>query len=445
MLLNVSTFIGDPNGSGFSLTAPVDLAFVSPTDPSNDNTQDVVMTLTAPEAGDEVVTNAKVGGFSTPNDPVEFDVQDVHQLTGPEIIALEVTRNLTLPDGANSVSAFHKRSTTYSNRSNVVTKTIDTTAPTLSSPTDTATGQTTADVGVTTNEANGTLYCVVTTSGTPPSAAQVKAGQDNSSVAATFADDLAIASTGVKAFSATGLTAATAYTAHFMHEDALGNQSAVSSGNGFTTDSAATAPVVAASANGTQTANSTVTASLPASISAGDLLILVITGVTNPAATTVTTPATWNVLGSDTQGFTRLAAFYKIALGTEGASVNVNFGATARYAFASYRITGHDALQAPEMLFALNSKDPPSLTPSWGSNNNLWIAGTGADSDSDTSTPTFPTGYASNQAHNSIAANGDGGRIALATKEATATSDDPSAYTIVGSSNVSFTIAVKPA
>jgi hypothetical protein len=114
--------------------------------------------------------------------------------------------------------------------------TIDATAPTLSSPSGTTTGATTADLAVTTNEANGTLYGVVTTSSTSPSAAQVKAGQNHSGAAATFADDQTIASTGVKTFSATGLTAETEYWPHFMHEDAVGNQSAVSTGASFTTD-----------------------------------------------------------------------------------------------------------------------------------------------------------------------------------------------------------------
>lgn len=121
----------------------------------------------------------------------------------------------------------------------------DETAPTLSNATDTATGETTADVGVDTDEANGTLYVVVTTSSTSPTAAQVKLGQDNSAAAAAYASSQAVSSTGTKAFSATGLTASTAYTAHFMHEDAASNQSTVVKGNGFTTDSGAFDPLSA--------------------------------------------------------------------------------------------------------------------------------------------------------------------------------------------------------
>lgn len=113
---------------------------------------------------------------------------------------------------------------------------VDITAPTLSSPTDVAASDTTASLGVTTNEANGTLYYVVTTSATPPSAAQVKAGQNNAGTAAVYAGSQAITSTGVKTATATGLTAVTAYYTYFMHEDAAANQSSVSAANGFTTE-----------------------------------------------------------------------------------------------------------------------------------------------------------------------------------------------------------------
>ena len=118
----------------------------------------------------------------------------------------------------------------------------DTTAPILTSPVGTQTGQTTATIGATTDEGNGTLYGVVTVSGTPPSAAQVKLGQDNTGAAATFAGNVAVSSTGAKTINATGLTSATAYFAHLMHEDAATNQSNVISSAQFTTASSDTVP-----------------------------------------------------------------------------------------------------------------------------------------------------------------------------------------------------------
>lgn len=54
----------------------------------------------------------------------------------------------------------------------------DTTAPVLTSPVGTQTGQTTADISVSTDEGEGTLYWVVSTSATPPSVAQLQAGND---------------------------------------------------------------------------------------------------------------------------------------------------------------------------------------------------------------------------------------------------------------------------
>lgn len=159
------------------------------------------------------------------------------------------TKDYETPNDADTNNTYVAQVTATDNAGNATNKTItvtvtnvDEVAPTLSSATDVKTGQTTADVGVDTNEANGTLYSVVTTSSTSPTAAQVKTGKDNSGVTATYAANQVISSTGTKGFSVTGLTAATAYTAHFMHEDALGNQSTVVKGDGFTTDSASFLP-----------------------------------------------------------------------------------------------------------------------------------------------------------------------------------------------------------
>lgn len=114
----------------------------------------------------------------------------------------------------------------------------DVTAPVLSSPVGTATGGTTATVGATTDEANGTLYAVVTVSGTAPTPAQIAAGQNNSGGAATWAGSVSVSSTGAKTLSAIGLSVSTAYYAHLYHDDAAGNDSNVVSSAQFTTNAA---------------------------------------------------------------------------------------------------------------------------------------------------------------------------------------------------------------
>jgi hypothetical protein len=143
-------------------------------------------------------------------------------------------------DGTYAIKLRFDRGSNFSNFGNELSFTIDTTAPTLSSPTGTATGETTATVGVTTNEANGTLYVVVTRSATPPTADQIVAGTDENDDDADFADDQAIASTGAKTANATALRAGAVCYAHWTHVDAAGNQSSVSTSASFTTDDGTT-------------------------------------------------------------------------------------------------------------------------------------------------------------------------------------------------------------
>lgn len=112
---------------------------------------------------------------------------------------------------------------------------LDNTPPTLTSPTASSAGTTTATGSVTTNEANGTLYRLVSTSGSATVAA-VKAGLSQ-----------AVSATGAQAVSFTGLTASTTYYAHFVHTDAAGNDSAVATSSAFTTSAPAPAPAPAPS------------------------------------------------------------------------------------------------------------------------------------------------------------------------------------------------------
>lgn len=123
--------------------------------------------------------------------------------------------------------------------------------PTLSSPTGTKTGSTTASGTVTTTETGGTLYYRATTNASE-SAATVKAG---SSITVDALNE---------SVSLTGLTAATTYYLHYLHTGANGDSSVASSAS-FTTDAAATASVdlgqpthVLKSNNGTVLANTPV-------------------------------------------------------------------------------------------------------------------------------------------------------------------------------------------
>lgn len=105
--------------------------------------------------------------------------------------------------------------------------TADTTAPTLTSPTGTQTGSTTASGTVSTDEANGTLYFLASTNATE-TAATIKA-----------ASSQAVTATGSQSVSFTGLTASTTYYAHYCHRDPAGNDSTVANSASFTTSAGA--------------------------------------------------------------------------------------------------------------------------------------------------------------------------------------------------------------
>lgn len=125
--------------------------------------------------------------------------------------------------------------TADTNSFDIVVAAADVTAPTLSSPSGTQTGSTTADLSVYTNEGNGTLYWVVTTSATSPSVAQVQAGLDHTGAAAADDGSQVVSGTGAQSANATGLTADTTYYVHFQQEDAATNDSTVSTSSSFTT------------------------------------------------------------------------------------------------------------------------------------------------------------------------------------------------------------------
>src|SRR5690606_27859740 len=183
----------------------------------------------------DVATEQGTGNGQVSISGAVLTINPTAALTGGREYAIRVA-STAIEDFAGNAFAGIADDTTFS----FTTSGGDVTAPTLSSPVDAANGQTASTGSVDTDEGNGTLYWVVSTSGTAPSAAQVKAGQDHTGSAAADSGSQAVSGTGTQTLSPapSGLTASTAYTIHFMHEDAAANQSSVASGDGFTTTSA---------------------------------------------------------------------------------------------------------------------------------------------------------------------------------------------------------------
>lgn len=152
----------------------------------------------------------------------------------------------------------------------------ETVAPILSSPTASSTGATTATVGVTTDENNGTLYVVLTGSATAPTATQVENGQDHTGTAAAKSANQLVVSAGAKAFDLTGLTASTTYHAHFMHKDLSGNRSGVSTATSFTTGGTGDVTILGTGRVFTSSTDNITYTSDPFTVNSGELLVVAI-------------------------------------------------------------------------------------------------------------------------------------------------------------------------
>jgi uncharacterized repeat protein (TIGR02059 family) len=152
-------------------------------------------------------------------------------ITSGETLSFNYTAGASgrVQDAANNIASNLTSQAVTNNASDIV-------APSLSSPTDTKTGSSTANLQVVSDETNGTTYYVVTRSATPPTKAQVKSGLDDGGSAAVKTGSISASTT--LSWSVTSLSASTTFYAHFMQEDVATNQSDVASGDGFITDAA---------------------------------------------------------------------------------------------------------------------------------------------------------------------------------------------------------------
>jgi hypothetical protein len=108
-------------------------------------------------------------------------------------------------------------------------------APVLSNPVNAASGPNGSTWSVDTTGTTGSVYWVVTASATTPTAAQIKAGQDNTGVAAPASGSVAVSAAGTVSGTVAGLTPSTVYYTHFVHENASAATSNAISAASFTT------------------------------------------------------------------------------------------------------------------------------------------------------------------------------------------------------------------
>jgi hypothetical protein len=180
---------------------------------------------------------------------------------------------------------------------------------------------------------------------------------------------------------------------------------------------------------------------LPASIIAGETLLVVLRGDNWGAGTVPAFPAGWTTLLSSQADNSDDATVigWRLADGAEGATVTFVAGTNAgKFSAISYRISGAtDPTVTPPDFSNTDSSadgdpDSPILTPAAGAKDYLWFSIATYEGES-TSPPTYPTDYTGNQV---TANSGTGGlaetnnQVAGASRALNATSQDPGAYAI---------------
>ncbi|MGE0774265.1 MAG: hypothetical protein AB7G25_04585 [Sphingomonadaceae bacterium] len=150
--------------------------------------------------------------------------------------------------------------------------------------------------------------------------------------------------------------------------------------------------------------------------------------------------------GSTAKGF----IFVKDEVAASSSETNPTFisDGAQQYAAIAFSIPGAAKLNVEASSGAnglSTSPDPPSFSPSGGSQDYLWLAFAATDNGSGITVTGVPSGYTEPATISGGVANGNGNgcTAGLAYKQSTASSDDPSAFTLaLGEQWGAFTVAI---
>jgi len=190
-------------------------------------------------------------------------------------------------------------------------------------------------------------------------------------------------------------------------------------------------------------------AAYPGTVASGDLAILFVGMDGSATAPNFSATGMTGLTSAQYGSVVGQGSAYKVCTGSEGGTTEDWTHGTAQTCSMMVIIAGHDSGTAPSATGAGSSTgastaDPPSHTPSWSSEDTLWIA-FGIKNDAPTTVSAYPTNYADNQDSDANTA-AAGVSVGIATRELnTAGAEDPGTFTF--SSSVAWaaiTAAVRP-
>jgi len=165
----------------------------------------------------------------------------------------------------------------------------------------------------------------------------------------------------------------------------------------------------------------------------------------------VTVPSGWTQIASNTRGsVARGFIMGKVADGTEDSTtVSVTIGSTSERGVIdamAIQDWGGAITDVESSTTNNNSSndDPPSLTPSWGLDDTLFLACRCADGGTMQSTA-YPTNYTLGQSTQGAGGGGSGASGSVCGRQVAAATEDPGAFTNPSSPSSIYTVAVKPA
>jgi len=216
-------------------------------------------------------------------------------------------------------------------------------------------------------------------------------------------------------------------TSAFAFADVVSTETSSVRDLAFTTSPAF--PSVSSSRTGTSAEGTSHNVTMPSGVTAGERLMIF---SSFHLATTTTPPSGWTRLSPSSS--LRLHVFYKTADGTES-TVTVTTGSSVVGAHHAYRVDKHeDNPEGGSVASGTgNEPNPPSVTPSWGEQRNLFlVAGMAADTEG---SPlwTYPTNYTNGINNTRVQPDGLGLRLASARRQLKATSEDPGVFSHPGS------------
>lgn len=188
----------------------------------------------------------------------------------------------------------------------------------------------------------------------------------------------------------------------------------------------------------------------PASVTAGNKLILYVS-VRNPGSWG-TPPTGWTQKVQQTGGgsASQLTIFERTATGSEAGTVTftASVGTTATWQMAQFSGADATTISVSSTSGDATGANSPSLTPPWGALDTTWLTIAGHAAASAAAFTAVPTNYTAATSPVSSGASSGGGAVSVAMgyRQLNASSEDPGAFTAGGSNRfwAAATVAIKP-